>query len=177
MRTVTRLGILCLTLLPLAGRAGQPAGPPEEPRQEQRARPDDEAYRRLAERHGVSADELRRLEREEGMSWNEIGHALAVSERAKRPLEEILELRRSGADWREISRKYEVDHSQIRRGARDFEREARREGLGRHERMDRGDRRHERDRDMRRDHDRMMEHDRDMRHDRSGEQRRDRIDR
>lgn len=117
----------------------------------------DEAADRFAERHGVSRDELTRLEREEGMSWGDISHALAISERSKRPLSEILEHRRSGDNWRGISKRYELDYSKVRQGARRMEREAREAGFhgrqreGRQERPERGEERHQRDRDMMRD--------------------------
>lgn len=103
---------------------------------------------RFAERHGVSGEELNRLRREERMSWGDISHALSISERSKRPLPEILERRRSGESWKDMSKRYELDYSQVRQGAWRVEREAREAGF--HER-------HQRDRDMRRDHDRMLD--------------------
>lgn len=37
------------------------------------------------------------------MGWNEIDHAMAVSERSKRPVAEVLERRRGGESWQDIS--------------------------------------------------------------------------
>lgn len=162
--------------------AQQPAERRDQPATERQGARDD-AAERFTERHGVSREELDRLQREEGMSWGDISHALSISERSKRPLSEILEHRRSGESWRDMSKRYELDYSQVRQGARHMEREARGAGFhdrqhkGRHERIEKGDERHQGDRDMMRDHDRMMDgHDRMMDERGTHERSRDRDD-
>lgn len=96
-----------------------------------------EGLSRLAEKHGVPAEELSRLEREQGLSWSDVGYALAISKRAKRPLSEVAQNFRSGLTWPQVSALYQLDHAQIDGEARRFERDAHQAGV--HERFERRD--------------------------------------
>jgi hypothetical protein len=60
---------------------------------------------KLAAKYSVPAEEIAAL-RQKGMGWGEIGHALAISQKAGAPLADVVKLRDSGMGWGAICGKY-----------------------------------------------------------------------
>ena len=60
---------------------------------------------KLAAKYDVPPAEITSL-RSRGLGWGEIGHALAIAQRAGVSVDDVMKLRRSGMGWGRISQKY-----------------------------------------------------------------------
>jgi hypothetical protein len=72
----------------------------------------------LAGEYNVLESEILAL-RDKGMGWGEVGHALAISQRAGVPLKDVLALRDSGMGWGEIAQKYNFKLGEVTGKAKD----------------------------------------------------------
>lgn len=78
-----------------------------ETKREGKTPPASRKARKLAREFQQSAADVQAL-RDRGMGWGEIRHALHISQRSGKPVNEIVELRDSGMGWGEIAARYNV---------------------------------------------------------------------
>lgn len=95
---------------------------------------------KLAAEYKVPAADIERM-RADKLGWGEIGDALAISQKAGVPVDQVLAQRKSGLGWGEIAQKYGFTLGDVVSKAKAVEREGRK--------ADRDDRPGARDRDDR----------------------------
>ena len=79
---------------------------------------------KLASKYNVTEAQIRSMRTDgKGMGWGEIGHALAISQKAGVPLADVLKLRESGMGWGEIAKKYNFKLGDVTGKAKDIEKE------------------------------------------------------
>lgn len=79
---------------------------------------------KLATEYKVPAADIDKM-RADKLGWGEIGNALAISQKAGVPLDQVLAARKSGLGWGEIAQKYGFKLGEVAGKAKSVEREGR----------------------------------------------------
>jgi hypothetical protein len=107
-----KTSMACLALLATFGAAGaradDPAKAADPPKAESAAKPaapgQQKQIDKLAAEFSVTKEQVTAL-RTQGLGWGEIRHALTLSSKTGKPVEDILKMRKDGIGWGEIANK------------------------------------------------------------------------
>lgn len=78
---------------------------------------------------GITHEELLKFAREKNMAARDLGFAAAIAQRSGRSFSEVAEARKPGMEWEAVAARFGLQAAELRRDARDYERDIIKAGL------------------------------------------------